>query len=208
MRPYQFKDRHPGESVLILGNGPSLGLLEPDRLTIPTIGIHRSWRKMTSPYHVILRQPRYWGEIQRGEWKPNVIFTLAGTVNWNTNAAMHNQTVWIPFKNIRKNIQGYGRLSFDLERGCHVSNAGVFAVEVALWLGFTKVHLIGYDLGEGEGHFCDDDSPEDRWRPIQRELMQIAADQLNAERRDVTVRNLNPASTVRSFPFGQLEELY
>jgi hypothetical protein len=50
------------------------------------------------------------------------------------------------------------RFDFNLAKGSDATFGGFFAIQVALFLGYTEIYLVGYDEHNLEGHFEGDPS--------------------------------------------------
>jgi hypothetical protein len=202
-----YRDRHGGEPVILLGNGPSLNDLDASKLKMTAISMHRSWRKMICPYHMILRQPRYWHEINEGVWKPRTVWTLGGNPCWQRDH-QHDDTVYVRKREtvMRKGLKGWGEVTLDLMKGTSINNVGLFSIEAAAFMGFNPIHLIGYDLYGG--HFNDDEEPSERTRTLQVELFAEAARRIKREAPNLVILNCNLDSMVPGFPLVSLDAAY
>ena len=49
-----YKDKHKGEKCVVMGNGPSLDMLDFTEVTCHTVGMNRGWRKLVSDYHCLM----------------------------------------------------------------------------------------------------------------------------------------------------------
>jgi hypothetical protein len=192
-----YKGIHRGP-VLLLGNGPSLAKLDPARVRIPMIGMHRSWRITRTYYHVILRQTCWWQEIRSGLWTPlGPIFHLG----------QPGPGAKYPYKVRvlgRVNRQSY-IFSRDLSWGSRANNAGAFSIEIAKWMGFDPVRLIGYDMKD-DRHFDGSPVADKGVQSRQRDMMQVVADAL---RGDTEIVNYGGEDSVLDmFTRGRLENVY
>jgi hypothetical protein len=103
------------------------------------------------------------------------------------------------------NYNVMGLVSLYLDDQSWADLTGHFALEVALWMGFNPIYLLGYDLYGG--HFCDDFSPEAGWQDVQLEAFEITAKQLKEERPKVNIYNLSPDSLIEGFEKRGLDEI-
>jgi hypothetical protein len=199
-----YKDLVEGP-VLLLGNGPSIKTINPSSLSVPTIGIHRSWHLMPSNFHVILRShPRYdywtnhWEEFTKLKHQPDVVFTSdVRPPEVELNKTKLVVIPGVPNKQVK--------FSLDLSKGSGYFHAGTLALEVAVWLGYNPIYLIGYDLNNDEGNFMAVENVVSREsRSIQRSLMIDAAKKLQ----DVKVYNCSWISSLQCFEKHDLEALY
>lgn len=187
MRLEDFVGIHEEEPVLLLGNGPSLNLLDAGRVKMTTIGIHRSWFVLHSKYHIILRSiPRYpswrnhWEDYKSLEQKPEVVFTSDPR---DPGVACQNLIV-VPME---KN-------SF---------NAGLLALRIALLMKFNPIYLIGYDMNYNEGNFMDSSLiPPDKSKDRQVKLIAEICDGLTG------VYNCSPSSRLTFLPRADIGFCY
>lgn len=200
-----------GESALVLGNGPSLERVDFDRLNsnIVVVGMHRSWRQCNPPFHVILRQPIYWDEIADGHWTPRGIIitkTDQKLENWNLGS-----TCVAKVKSVSKRHPGRPGFMSPLHVGSGAIFCGQFALEVAAYIGFSRIYLIGYDMQNGSGHafpLAGEHISWDSTREVQRNTMAAVDARMKEVYPDTQVFNLARDSALRCFPFADLEELY
>jgi len=176
----------------------------------------RSWRKGFSSTHVLNNKANYWDEVVEGRLHPDLIVKLIPNMRTAINAYKYHKsldhcptTVFIDF-----HFTGSDDfpLSLDLMRGSAARWLGVLAMEVALWMGYSPIYLIGYDCGD-EGHFMYDcperqggpehQRPPTPNQPITKWFNRHAA----AIQEKAQVVNLNKDSHLRCFSFGDLRKI-
>lgn len=135
-----FKDRHKGERGFILGNGGSLpvdklNLLDP----FITIGVNRTHKVYRSTYFCAIDEK--W--LRECDFPPERIFT----------AQRRPKGVMIPCVSFNPKDPKEGRWwSRDLASdGIGYRNSGIFAIQIAHWMGLSPIYLLGFD-GDGT-HF-------------------------------------------------------
>ena len=177
--------------------------------------MHRSWRALRTDYHIILIHKEYFQDIAPGVWQPGTIFVqnhyrefIEDDPRWKDSRAWHplqyhQQTVLVP-RSVRDKMSG--AISFDLvEVGSHVIHCGLFALEVAMWMGFNPIYLLGVDLHHGEGHFYKEEEdyhcPKDPKRDIRVWLWEEAARHIGNKRPKLKIYNANYRSALRAFEF-------
>lgn len=174
--------------------------------------MHRTWRppcNVTAPrFHVILQQRIYWQEIRRHDWTPDpstIIVTkdVYGNDGIPFQDPSHPARIWPRTSFVRVLPTDHLRFSLELNRGTYSNHCGGLALELAHWVGYDPIYLLGIDLGDHEGHFCDDEVPT---RPGTRKLQRTIFDSAARYLPEGRVVNLNPASSVQAFDFGDLEE--
>jgi hypothetical protein len=183
-----FRDLHRDKGVFILASGPSLATLDltPLRRRI-VIGLNRS--SLIFPdthYHCTMddRLFREYGDLLR---KSRYLFTF------------EDRPFGIPLR-----LLGSEGFSYDLSRGIYSGyTVSYFALQLAVWMGFTRVCFLGLDLCHdgGRTHFfgVDDVSRnhEQTEFPKMIRMMEYAADQLAGTR--VQVCTCSPTSTLDCF---------
>jgi hypothetical protein len=132
----RFQNAHAGESCIVIGNGPSLACV-PDvfLLSLPTFGANRIWRKFEPTYYVCTdpldvaknmkyilarKEPKFVQSTFGIEYPIEVIYQ-AGAQGWNKFTPDPTQPM------------------FDGATVTYVS------LELAYWMGFTTVYLVGVD---------------------------------------------------------------
>lgn len=177
-----LRNKHARQPVLLLGNGPSLDLIDHGELTCLTIGINRSWRKLVSPYHCMLDSREYNAEIEQGRWKPKVLFRFDPT--------RRQHGVELPGLNLMVSTM-----------------TGLLAMQVAVFLGCNPIYLIGYDCGFGEAHFqtgdvngpfCEANDPRINRTRSAWHFTEVAR-RLHAALPETKVYNLSPESSIEVF---------
>jgi len=213
----RLRHSEEGEPVLILGTGPSLDQLrDTEDIGISTMTMGRSWRKGFSSTHVLNSKADYWDEVIEGRLRPDLIVKLIPNMLTAINAYKYHKsldhcppTVFIDF-----HFTGSDDfpLSLDLTQGSAARWLGVLAMEVALWMGYSPIYLIGYDCGD-EGHFIYDrpkrrGGPEHQRPPTPNQPITTWFNRHAATIQErAQVVNLNPDSHLRCFEFGSLSSV-
>ena len=93
------------------------------------------------------------------------------------------------------------RCSIHLIAGSSIVHCGTFALEIAVWMGFNPIYLLGLDMILGENHFYDNGpgSPE-KVRKKQWFLWDTCAEQIKQQRPGIKIYNANPNSMAKGFP--------
>ena len=188
-----FKWHHYEQEAVILGNGPGLLKLPHKMLRkeLTTIGVNRSWKFMSSPYHCVLDTP-FIEEINRGVWKPKgVLFS------WCMLDVTNPEVMWVKMhpKPSGWPIKPEGSLYAS-------SYTGPCAIELALWMGFDPIDLVGFNSIDHGGNF--DEKRVSHVYGAQREYMPELKKRLPE---GVEIFNATPGSAIECFPFIDPEEL-
>ena len=152
-----ISELHNSESgpVALLGNGLSLyGLdLRGWAARMPLFGINQSWEMAATHWRCYVDRPHH-EAIARGQAPaPKIAFHPEGLIPRKVHIPpMPCETVavrWLPkLADFRPPTPFHG---LELAGGSYAPFAGFFALEIATWLGFNPIVLLGYD-GYG-GHF-------------------------------------------------------
>ncbi len=153
-----YRGIHHGGSVIVLGNGPSL-----NRLPLPThygtIGINYSWRVVASCYHCV-GDDHHVKDLNAGKWATSVLF------NWAHLNAARGCTAEV---RMERKPQWWGSPSGPFFH----SLSGSRTVQLARWLGYTTVYLVGFDGGGTD--FSGNSRRPNHYRNQVPELSQIIA---------------------------------
>jgi hypothetical protein len=140
---YECQGRHKGQTAVILGNGWSLAQYVGWRVKegVVGIGVNRSWEVMpTLPYHVHIDRsaapPDWYEGIRFGAERPGVQQAKIVGVFWSDE---------------------WKRLGMLLPN-TSPPFSGLYAIEVAVFLGCREIYLVGFDGNNrhgthSEGHF-------------------------------------------------------
>lgn len=132
-------NKYGGNSLVIIGNGPSISEIDTTRLILPNVDI----MSINKP-DMRIWPTKHWlfCDITQLKRHHDIWSTYNGYI---FNSAMINEsrqnTIFI------KNIHGYG-FSTDLTHGFHIGRSSVYAaMQVGLWLGYDKIYIFGCDMG-------------------------------------------------------------
>jgi hypothetical protein len=166
-----FYNLHPGQTVLIVGNGPNLELTPPERFNYPTIGMNR----------IYLREG----------WKPTYYTAVDSLIMREDGAAIADQyrdvPKFIPSPNLDfwqgENFFRFyhrpGRLWLPeqgamwtekaLMNGITYSNVTHVAMQLAYFMGFRQMLIVGmcHQPGKGAAHFYGNDESCPNWPIIE-----------------------------------------
>lgn len=175
-----LKGVHAGQTAVLFGNGWSLALVRGWRVKqgVVAIGINRSWEIFETPYHAhidkIAQPPKSYKGVRFGAQRPDADPELVG-VFWSDYWREHGQLV----------------------RGVNPPYSGLFAIEVAVYLGCKSIYLVGFDgnarAGVREnGHFYAN-------RPVSSGLADSHNRWIDAvlrNRRDIEIWQTNPEAVI------------
>ncbi|MCB0309771.1 MAG: hypothetical protein KDD42_00970 [Bdellovibrionales bacterium] len=184
----EFKNIHAGKRLFILASGPSLADLDLSRLSNKIVmGLNRSILIYNDThYHCCMDQrlfDLYPAELKRTRY----LFTLEGRP-WG-----------IPLR-----LLGAEGFSHDLEQGVYTGyTVSFFAIQLALFMGFSEIVFIGLDLAhrEGQTHFFGKDfhsrNHEDTEFPKMKKMLIYAANQVASQ--NLRIYDCSPLSTLTCF---------
>jgi hypothetical protein len=209
--------KHKGQPACLLGNGPTLRtewgrekLEELKRSGYWLIGINKSWTEVQAHYHCFVAHEHCadltMGKYSPGWWEgerfvPGVVFTSIGCIQ--QGGVTRLLEVWPGSLVAIAPASRFGDQvwwSADMMDGYHSPWGGGLAIELALWMGFDPIYLIGYDAKNHQGHHWNIDFLGVVDRTKQVDFMKPIAKY--AEQVGARVFNANKASAHRVFPYA------
>lgn len=190
----KFRGLHAGKSAFILASGPSLAKadLTPLHRRI-VIGLNRSSLVFPETHYHCTMDQRLFNEYEDVLQKTRYLFTLP------------DRPFGMPIK-----LLGSEGFSYDLEKGIYSGyTVSYFALQVAVYMGFTRVFFVGLDLKHhmGQTHFFGKDyvseNHEQTEFPKMIRMLEYAADELAGS--DVRVFNCSPDTSLTCFERVSLE---
>ncbi len=154
-----LRGKHSGRTF-ILGNGPSLADHDLSKIPEPTFGVNRSFMVNWSTYHVALDHLTFREhdeELRR--------IAVKSTIFSATNRYPPEADYVTEVTNLGDDI-GW---SWDMEQGVYPRFSTYMAMQLAVWIGFDDIVLLGTDLGprgggaEQRGHFFSQGRDDNPW---------------------------------------------
>ena len=128
-----LKNKHRGETGIVIGNGPSLRDVTKEQLDrYPTIGTNRIYLKYNPTYYAVVNPlviSQFWEEIAR---MPSVKFVRANM----------SRNLGLPLHILTERVFSTEPLQMGVFEGWTVTYV---ALQLAYWLGFETVLLVGMD---------------------------------------------------------------
>lgn len=172
IHPSYFREVHKGETVFILGNGPSLlewTMPELRELGGVVIGINKSWMGREAnehgPAHPGVNGADYHCFVSGN----NVEEVITAKVDITTCLFVPSDLKWALMRPenqyrgkwcaIERKAGGTvpGVFRNDVSYGFDANFAGYFALQIAAYMDFHTICLIGYDCVDRQGHHWDSD---------------------------------------------------
>lgn len=183
-----FKNLHEGKNVFILASGPSLANTDLTLLHNKiVIGLNRSSLIYPETHYHCTMDERLFNEYEEVLRKSRYMFTLK------------NRPFGVPIE-----LLGSEAFSFDLKEGIYSGyTVSFFALQLAVYMGFTRVFYVGLDLkhDRGQTHFFGMDhvskNHEKTEFPKMIRMLHYAAEVLKET--DVQVYNCSPVSNLDCF---------
>lgn len=193
----QVNGRHKGETIIVLGNGPSLRDFDFQKIASrTTIGVNRI-NRIFNPDYVLFLDKEAWGHygggIQAG--RPKEIFCP----NAIRNHVPHFVTLFGKFEPI---VVG-DILSHDFDAGLFWGYTSILpAINLAYVFGAHKVVMLGVDMHDGR-HFDNDEDMPGYWGSLDRIMHDFVRIKTMTNNPDHNFRiyNGNPQSAIRVFDF-------
>ena len=186
----KFKDIHKGKRCFIVATGPSLRVQDLDKL-------HENGE-------ICISMNRIFNIFDKTQWRPD--YYMIGDMEMIEDlseqiadlklpykfVATEPKSYWenpkskgsIPYKLLlRGYIHNTPQFSANVERGvCHGTNITYLCIQLAVYMGFSKIYLLGVDFNytpnvyDAANHFEGCDTPQNRIRlnPIYPEKVQLS----------------------------------
>lgn len=218
-------ERHPDETILVIGGGVSVNNHTEEELgQFTTIGMNQGTRKMLSDYHLLLDPP--WCHSRQA----GLSYPLRAVRNTHTFVTKGWQYAWRKEFEFRE-VEPYDMtvLEFFLRNGWrrferphylsvlddwinggeripyHLNSCGV-AVWLAIYMGACRVGILGLDYTKG--YFWNPQRVFTR-KPVALQNARWSWGRLHKIARevfDVEIFNLSPQSLINTLPRANLEE--
>ena len=195
-------DKHKDKTCLILGNGPSITLLDNITLNknIVTIGVNRIIKKYTPDYLVIIDPTTRFSKKDQLEiyssGVPNLI--TARRDEWTTPSITNQYEIrlgqYIKFNNLFKNnnIIDYGL------------DSPYMAIMMAYKMGFTIIGLLGVDYYGT--HFYDNKKHPHENNNKLKTVKYAYTELYNQLKSKVKIYNLSEKSIIKDIPYMNINE--
>lgn len=200
---WEWKDKYKGERVFVIGNGRSLLKTPLEDL----IGEHCfATNKIADIYDKTEWRPTLY-QLMTGHtshWRDSILETIELGIPsfiWWRRAELvgyHPNIIWTEIYHEHE-----PRWEYDVSKGLGKSTSGVIMIQLAMYMGFNPIVLVGFDsnwrptsAGVDPNHFADDylpnvsDEEARRWNkvaPKAHALAQEAADEIGVEIVDATI---------------------
>jgi hypothetical protein len=205
-----------GRRCFIVGGGPSLKGFEFERLRGDlTIAINRSLESL-DPTIWFSGAPRLVSWILQGELGENLRTKFLRGAGFLKCLVTNLGYCWPANILVLNRRECSFRLSTSMEQGIYLGpagsgcNSGLGALNLALCLGADPIYLLGFDMiggPDGRQTWHHQDYPQVEsgavYHDFAKAFEQISTDALGRAR----VINLNPQSAMKSFPFGEVNEV-
>ena len=213
--------KHKGRAAIVIASGPSSGLVDRDeviemirRENLVVFGVNDADRSMGGlpvpmlDYLVIIddhlwddRFPKLKALLDENkDALPVVAFTISEDVRY----------IYAPIAiGEDPNTKGPANIEYVVGRLFHGYSSGVMAIQIAMWMGCTKIYLLGHDLqvaaGRTHGFGVREAGEKSRNYP-QRDKMFAGYETIayHAAKIGVEIINLSPCSAIKFFPFRPL----
>jgi hypothetical protein len=190
-----YENIHRGEACCIIANGLSVKEVDLSKISCLTIGVNKAWMLRDCDYYCIGDPAQFkFYEKERGDvTKLRPLFSVP-------SGPEHAVRIHCLHDNVK-------RFSFDLTGGIYLNNTiTAYALQLAHWMGFTTVYLIGVDcIGK---HFDGGNTVDEKKFSNQRETFGYIAGILEGMGDEMEIINLNTKSWCWSFPKQKFETVF
>lgn len=194
----RYRNIHVGLRAVILGNGPSLERWFGSDFDAVLIGCNRSWRWFPKARYFATVNARHYDDLYRGAFNPHTVFTRAILRRRYRGNKFCRYGGRVVFVEAEENSDP-NALDCDLEKPVAQCFSGLFALQVAVFMGFSEIYLLGFDGHDGEGHVGDGNRSTGRRSP--QMPFYFAAAEL-ARMNSTKIVNCNKESAITCFEYG------
>lgn len=227
-RNKDLKNKHVGDTCYLVLNGPSIKKYDltvlKGKIVFCTNYFYRSdLAKKILPNYICWQDSNVFksdeGELIKKEIEElfpsiKIIFNIKGYKSGDNVYYTYNKhmpSMWGISNNISENCSAF-------------STVALYAINVAMYMGFTKIYVLGLDFEPGgfkhftnlgENTECDNPREMDRKEEVCSEYWAYSKAHFEAYALDKYARNhnceivnLNPNSYIRAFRFGRYEDIF
>lgn len=181
--------------VAILGNGPSLNYWDVTKLACPTIGINLSSDRIESEYWVTVALDRA-QDVAAGKITAKKAVVTQRDIPHECLQKVIKVDMPLPDNYGKYAAQNINIFHYNLTLPLPKTFGGMLAVQTALFLGYTKIYLLGMD--GGTHHFyqhCRDNIPPNYHRDCFWHVYDWMCNQ-----QKVHIYQTNPSAVINWFP--------
>ncbi len=184
-------------SVAILGNGPSLNHWNLSKLSCPTIGINLSTEAVLSDYFVTVAKDRA-QDVNEGKITAKKAVITHREIDPSISQSVLQVSMPLPDTYGVHADTGLNIFNSDLTLLLHKTFGGMLATQAAIFLGYTRIYLLGIDGGveNFSGTTRGDSIPASYHRKCFWHLYDWWRDQMGT----VRIYQTNPDSAIDYFP--------
>ena len=204
MKIEDFKDRHIGDSCALLGNGPSLSRYDLSKVDdhILLIGINRSW------IDPALQYPNARPEKTKYHYASDIVHAEEFEQGLFDTEVFFHRHIWALKASgcIRRKVEKFVDIA-DLFKQWKGKYAGPVALRLALYMGFSEIWLLGFDLIDGEEKFYDSVPGQGEIRNNMYARQRRRFNEISREVPHwVSIHNCNIRSALTRFPFMERKD--
>jgi len=184
-----FRDIHKGETALLVGNGTNLSLTPPFLFNYPAFGMNtiHKYEGWKPKYYtgVDNRLMREFGKDIAEKYKDIYKFVPSGLKDWQGEN-------FVIFNHLAKDLQD-GWKPETLQDGITYHNVMHVAMQLAYWMGFTTLLMIGvhHKPDDGQSHFWGKDTGMPNQVPLSDWVNGYKTLVTGMKERGVTVLNIS-----------------
>ncbi len=184
-----FRNIHKGETALLVGNGTNLSLTPPFLFNYPAFGMNtiHKYEGWKPKYYtgVDNRLMREFGKDIAEKYKDIYKFIPSGLKDWQGEN-------FVIFNHLAKDLQD-GWKPETLQDGITYHNVMHVAMQLAYWMGFTTLLMIGvhHKPDNGQSHFWGEDTGMPNQVPITDWVNGYKTLVTGMKERGVTVLNIS-----------------
>jgi len=190
------------KEIFMIGGGPSLKDFDWNRLAgKDCFAINRSYEVLPNAKYIYFADWDFFDRHKKG------LLAHSGKIITGYAKRLCKKRIEHPDV-VEYTLTGADGLDTKSPGICHGRNGGYAAINVAYHLGYTRIYLLGYDMGrvEGESHWHNGHpriDPESIYTTMMKHYDNLKQPLIDNK---IEVFNLNPESNLKAFPFMERDK--
>ena len=189
----ELKNRISKLDVILLGNGPTLWDYDQVKLyqsMIPTIGINASWRFIRADYHCCLDEEHV-DDYIKWYYTPTCGYIVTAD-KYKDRLGQHKARAALAELMPKIPLNWEQSWCTDLALGGFPQVTGLFAIQLAIYMGAKRLWLLGFDSSADKSY--------------QHRYYNHAAKVITLDRPEVEIYNCNSDSLIKAFEKKERKE--
>lgn len=233
-RNKKFKNKHKGKKCFIILNGPSASKEDLSKLEGQIVFCVNSYYRgdkinLIKPDYYCITDDAFFLKGNQGNLQDLLQKCPYSTFFFNYKYLRHNKIADYIYVTYAKYMPNAVKIKNDYDGLCSgFTNVALYVINLAIFMGFTKIYLLGLDFNlNSELNWAHDYPESNNELKIKNKIKETFEKDLvcgiywyyshahyqfyymnnYAEKMGVSIINLNPNSAVRAFPFGDYNDV-